>query len=255
MNCRNQSQSIDKRLMSNADQVLNSIEQLAITESLARIIIKLPAETEEMIPDKIKDLISFRDFTSILNGFGLKVPRNRTKIDMISSILSFAGDYWPEIHRIAENILYRTTRNVPQAKSEVIPSQEDNKKTKMLNFSDERRRPFDSQLASLISQTYMSPRSNWKEIMDTVATDEAKKLETVFSAIIPETIPNNSISTRRDSLTMQFLAGQIRSTSHALDEFDVNFKKLNKFSEKVTMENADMTKHFYAFNWEIHDQK
>lgn len=219
--------------MSGDITVLNSIDQLAITESLAKIVVKLPAETEEMIPDKIKDLLSFRDFTSILNGFGLKVPRNRTKLEMISSILTFAGDFWPEIHRIAENVLSSVNKRTTTKEQDHTQSKEASKRQNVIDV----RTPFDPRLASVISEMYMSPRSNWREITDTIPTKEAKKLEHVFGEIIPETIPNTSISDRRDSLIMQLLAGQTRSTSFALNKFGVNYQNLNEFSGKVPLQN------------------
>jgi hypothetical protein len=224
--------------LDNSVQPATSVKQIVMTEQISQILRKLPPKKEDLTFDNVKEALSYRDFTSLLSGLSLKAPRNRTKMDMIVSIVTYIQNIWPELYNVAceyarqndkPRAEQRQTRVLSRTRSgstERIQSQESEPSSSQI--IETKRLPFDSRLAGNVADMYMSAKSNWEEILMTATPIESDMFCNVFRKIAPEEAPVPPRCSRIDSLMVQYCLGPTKNATQSLNHLQELTNSLNE---------------------------
>lgn len=213
---------------------LQSLEGIVLNDYISSIIIKLPGDPLDLIPEEIKDVLSYREYTALLGFFNLKTPRNRTKIDMIEAFLAYTSDVWSELFetaskRLSDNekckeIANKTPQRVKKQKQiPVIPQ----------NQYQIQRTPYNSRLNDIISDMYTSQRENWEDVLMLCNPEEQEHFREVFHAINPTPLELKSSISQRDHILLHYLNGPSRLASDSLETLETNAANLKSMTEKL----------------------
>ena len=231
-------QSGEKRNLRDYKDALKSLDEIELDPFVGTIILKLPLDLHELKKETAENLLSFREFSAILNSFNLKLPRNRTKTDMINMLVTFVGDLWPEVHFHCKELVEGYNVAVAQErKNQDRPLLPRNYKINedVKTNSSFKRTPFDPHFAQIISEMYMAPQASWPEILETLPLKEASKFHKVFHSIQPAQILSKNETAQRDNLLLQYIIGPTSNTlSHT--------QKMLEQSEKCKQTSTILTK-------------
>lgn len=209
------------------DPPATSVKQVTMTEQIALILKRLPTKKEDLTVQNVNDSLSYRDFTSLLSGLNLKAPRNRTKKDMIVTIINYIQNIWPELYNVACDYVaqqeknrseQRQTRGISRtrsASSEKSHFQEIDQS--LFDKVETKRLPFDSRLAGNVTDMYLAAKSNWNEILMTATPAESNMFRNVFQTIAPEEAPVPPRCSRIDTLLIQYCMGPTKNATYSLN--------------------------------------
>ena len=210
-----------------------ALENITMTDAVANILIKLPNE-ENLTEDHLRNELSYREFNTLISGFGLKLGRNRTKNDMIEIIYEYLKDLWPEIHQIAS--LHKPNKSSEDGsertgKSSSKPSrdkdQNKQKSTEEMLILEKDRTPFDPRLATTVKDMFLSPESNWDDVLMMVPPEEATDYKKAFKKVVP---PNELIPIRQNenrTFLLQYCNGPTRGTTFSLTQLEDVSSRVN----------------------------
>ncbi|EAY06857.1 hypothetical protein TVAG_340350 [Trichomonas vaginalis G3] len=214
---------------------LQSLQGITLNEAIASIIVKLPSDSLDLIPEEIKDLLSYREYSALHSFFGLKSPRNRTKVDMIESFLAYTSDVWSELFQLARKFLDEAEKGKETPKT----PQQKPKKPKPLpilrqNRFQTQRTPYNTRLNDIISDLYTSKRENWEDILVMCNPEEQEQFREIFLAINPEPLPLKSQTVQRDHLILHYLNGPSRLASTSLENLENSVMAFKSMIDKLT---------------------
>ena len=210
---------------------LSSIAQFSMTKVLAGIVLRLPRKFPDSNIDELKDIVSFRELSALLSALAVKLPRSRSKMEMLEWLQAKTSNIWVDLYELASETLSSNNEDDVQEDNRVNERkiiQEKEKENIFTkngeNYQDslisQKRKPFDARLANIISSMYLSPRSNWEDILSAVPSKDAQRYTSTFSAIVPESIPENVSTDKRDIFLFQYTVGEAKNTLKALKELD-----------------------------------
>ena len=205
---------------------LTSLEGIELISGASAAISKLPENLTDFPKDLLIETLNYKELNFIINALGIKLFRNRTKLEMITAIISRVGNLWGEIRNLALTKKITSSNSLKQLKPKINTKNSLN----MNNHLLQPRSPFDPRLSDLLSDMYMSPSSNWNDILLTYTAEESKLYLSTFQSIRPiEEIPKVGI-TIRDNFLLQYITGPIKVTNDYIQKFQNEIQVFQKMS-------------------------
>jgi len=206
---------------------MTSLSGIELGINTATAITKLPESLFDAPKAQIIDILSYRELNWIVSALSVRGQRNRTKDDLFNALINRIGDLWGELHAMASQIV----KNHKPSSSRTQKS----KATKTVSVQPSSyapRTPFDPRLAEVLSDLYMSPASNWSDILITATSDESENYIKSLQSIIPDEQSQRQSPSARDNMLLQYIMGPYRLSTEYLNKFQSSISVYQKMADQ-----------------------
>lgn len=163
------------------------LDDVDFSSTFVSLVSQLPPDLREMPEQEIADILTYRDFCFICESLGIKVARNRTKVELVRIIAGSTNSIWKEIQQKSLMLLQEEERRNP-GKLQIFKNHEED---------DGTRKPFDPLLSQTIRNLFLKSPDNWDELLIHLQTVESERIQHIFRQFHPEFIENRPVANDR----------------------------------------------------------